>query len=373
MNADAALDAARVAFDASIGQASADATRAPEWRDLAQTLAAPHGRGAAMWSASERVLQTVVGRAELTGQALVGEARRLQFLTLSDAHALVALQGWVDGLRDAAEAVVDAPPTDVERAVAREAWMALEHAANRPHAAPPASAPLASAPLASAPSAYAPPASTSRATSAPPAWAADSALPGGLQGAAAWEAATPSRKKWYATPGFLVGMLALLLAVGAGGWMLRASRREQDFAEGVAAYERGARAEARGSFERAIAQRPDDARPLIFLGRIAREDGDVASARRLLDAAVRLDPNSGAAQRELAAALLADGQPELARRFYVRAIELDPSDRLAQGFLACALYRLGRVEESRRWSERAGSGSWTSCVTAPMPPPPGVP
>ena len=162
----------------------------------------------------------------------------------------------------------------------------------------------------------------------------------------------------------------LLLVASAGTWYALAGRRGNDYREGLEAYERGAREVARMSFARAAQQDANDARPLVFLGRMAREENDLPRSRRFLEAAVRIDPNNSTALRELASALLADGQPEIARRFYVRALEITPSDRLAQGFLGCTLFRLGRYEEAQRWVQRAGPGEWTSCVSAPMPPPP---
>ena len=167
-----------------------------------------------------------------------------------------------------------------------------------------------------------------------------------------------------------------MLVAGAGGWLLWQWNAGREYDAGVSAYERGAREVARTSFARFAQDHADDARPLVYLGRIAREDRDLARARRFLEAAVRLDPSNAAAQRELAAALLADGQPELARRFYVRAIELNPADRLSQGFLACALHRLGRFDEAKRWADRAGPGEWIPCLSAPVllaPPAPAIP
>lgn len=311
-----------------------------------------------MWAAAERVLQTVVGRAELTGQALVGEARRRQLLTLGDAHAMVALQSWVDGLQDAdkVEPHTSVPPNETERSVAREAWLALEHAVEHPLAPPPAVA----APLQAAVDR-----TLAAPHSAPSAETLSSARASG--GATAWDAAgAVSLRPWYATRVFLVGVVVLLIMGAAGTWMLLVGQRDRDFDDGVAAFERGARDAARVAFTRAAQDRPDDARPLLYLGRIAREDQDLARARQLLEVAVRLDPQNALVQRELAAALLADGQPELARRFYVRAVELDPTDFLAQGFLACALHRLGRFDEAARWASRAGRGAWTPCLTAPV-------
>lgn len=343
MSARAALDAARTEFEPSLGRPPIEATTTPEWREHRAGLESPHARGRAMWNATEQVLHVVVGRAALTGQALVGEARRRQFLTLGDAHALMALQGWMDRLREVVDA--DAPPGDHERMIAREAWTALEHAVDVPMAAPsqPSVADSFAVPVANV------------AAVVPP-----------VGGADAWDAAgvRPARP-WYATTAFVFGVLMVVVIGSAVAWLFLAGRGRRDFDEGLAAYARGAREVARTAFAKAAQDHPDDARPLVYLGRLAREENDLVRARRFLDAAVRIDPANALAQRELAAALLADGQPELARRFYVRALELDPSDRLAQGFLGCALYRLGRLDEAGRWAARAGSGEWTACMTAP--------
>jgi tetratricopeptide (TPR) repeat protein len=164
-----------------------------------------------------------------------------------------------------------------------------------------------------------------------------------------------------------VGVLVLALAGAASWWFLR-GRNEQLYADGVAAYTRGAREVARAAFVELAQRTPDDARPLVYLGRMSREDADNARAKRFLTTAVRVAPTSAVAQRELGSVMLADGQPELARRFYVHALELDPTDRTAQGFLGCALARLQRMDEAQRWLARAGAGEWQRCVAPPPMP-----
>lgn len=325
----AALDAARVVFGT------------PE--------AATAG---ALWHAAQHVLQQVIGRPELTGQALVGEVRRLGHLTLSDTHALVALATWADRTDGVAT-------NESERLIVREAWMALDHAADGAPSDHGSSnhAPSASARALPPSGAIAAPRSGSGATSipaAPPVASADA------------QAVGRSRRR------LLVGMGAVLLSAGgvavAAWWY--GGRADRALTQGIAAYQRGARETARVAFAQAAQFDPDDARPLVYLGRLTREDGDLPRARRLLTSAVRLAPGSSLAARELASLMLADGQPELARRFYVRAIELDPTDRTAQGFLGCALHRLQRYDEARRWVERAGPGDWQRCVpSTPMMPP----
>jgi tetratricopeptide (TPR) repeat protein len=155
-------------------------------------------------------------------------------------------------------------------------------------------------------------------------------------------------------------------ALSAIGWWVLSQRSDRAYREGVAAYGRGARDVARTAFAQAAQQHPDEAGPLVFLGRMSREEGDLPRARRFLTTAVRRAPNSALATRELASVMLADGQPEIARRFYVRALSLAPTDRVAQGFLGCALFRLNRLDEARRWTSRAGPGDWSRCV-APTP------
>jgi len=282
----------------------------------------------AVWASAQRVLRAVTARPELSGQMLVGEARRMGALTLSDAHALVALVTWADGS--------DGPAaSESEQALLREAWIALEHAVDMDRPMPTATPPQ--------PAVNAVPAIKPEAREVPD---------------------TVRR----APAGAIVGLLVTLIVIAAGAWWLWSQRADRAYRAGVAAYGRGAREVARTAFTRAAQQHPTDAGPLVFLGRMSREDGDLPRARRLLTTAVRLAPNSALATRELASVMLADGQPEMARRFYVRALQRDPTDRVAQGFLGCALFRLRRFEEARRWTDRAGPGDWSGCVASASPP-----
>lgn len=314
----------------------------------------------ALWSAAQQVLQLVLGRPELTRQALVGEVRRHGLISLSDAHALVGLSDWADRSADAAT-------NEAERTLVREAWMALDHAVPESPAA----------------ASFAPPSAGASGAAVPPFAPRPSAPPLPPPASTPLKADMPvaptrasHRLRLYAG----LGGLALLVALMAGGaWWYANGRAGRRVEAGIDAYVRGARETARVAFVEAAKADPTDARPLIYLGRISREEGDLARARRLLTNAVRVAPSSSVAARELAAVMLADGQPEIARRFYVRAIELDPNDRTAQGFLGCALVRLQRLDEARRWTERAGAGDWQRCVPlmpmpgAPMAPPGSVP
>lgn len=317
-----------------------------------------------VWASAQRVLRAVTQRPELSGQALIGEARRLGALTLTDAHALIALLAWADASTGAAE-------SDAHRKVLHEAAGALEHAvhvsaaldANPPsrilsvpdqaHVSATVSATV-SAPV-SAPVSASPFSGPDRpASTTPPA-------------ADGYVIVVPASRWGWIAPVRVVGALVGTVVIGAGVWYMLQQRAVRAYQDGVAAYQRGATAAARAAFVRAARQQPNDARPLVFLGRMSRDDGDLQRARRLLTTAVRVAPTSGLATRELASVMLADGQPEVARRFYVRALQLDPEDRVAQGFLGCALFRLNRTDEARRWTDRAGPGDWSACVAAQPP------
>jgi hypothetical protein len=325
-------------------RAALDAARRVFSPDAMATSTAP-----VLWGAAQVVLQRVVGRPELTGQALVGEARRLGVLTISDAHALVGLSSWADRS--------DAPATtESERILLREAWMALEHAApdSAPDFAPP--------PQATSHTAY----TASRAASPPPPPPPASMPP--LMAEPSSRDAGSTRRPAMRPLAWLAVAVVVLAAAGAGGWWWQ-GRADRAFVAASAAYRNGNTVLARTAMADMARQFPDDARPLVYLGRLSRDDGDLPRARRFLTTAVELAPNSAIASRELASLMLTEGQPEIARRFYVRALQIDPADRVAQGFLACALHRLQRFDEARRWYERAGPGEWQGCLaTPPLPP-----
>lgn len=295
----------------------------------------------AVWAGAQQVLRAVTARPELSGQALIGEARRMGALTLTDAHALVALVTWADASDRPAE-------SESERTLLREAWLALEHAVSMNRAA------VSDAPLR-------PTVNDMPAIDASP-------LDREPRVREPYTATVPDAPASRRVPaGLIIGVLVTIILVAAGAWWWLSQRADRAYQDGVAAYGRGAREVARTAFAQAAQKNPNDAGPLVFLGRMSREEGDLPRARRFLTTAVRIAPNSALANRELASVMLADGQPEIARRFYVRALQLDPTDRVAQGFLGCALLRLNRFDEARRWTDRAGPGDWSRCV-APMPP-----
>ena len=369
-----AFDAARMALGAmgaaaesptgpSAVSVSAGATTASAGSD---TLA-QHDRAVRGWSAAERLLQLITAREDLFGQQVIAEARRQQRLSLNDAHALAALYSWADRPRAPSSGSTHGN-MEAERSIASDALIALKSAAgnsgntsggdfSRPAPVQGASAYIESVAALGTPASgdsFVEGDSLPRADQA-------SAPPGTV--------AAMRESRWNFDSRVVIGGIALLLvaALAIVAWIsLSRSGSELLYADAVAAYQRGEYAPARVAFAQMAQENPDDIRPLIFLGRIAREEHDLARSKRFLEAAVQRDPQSGLAQRELAGSLLADGQAELARRFYVRAVELDPADRSAQGFLGCALHRLERYDEARRWFDRAGPGDWMQCIT-PVP------
>jgi len=297
-----------------------------------------------VWASAQHVLRAITTRPELSGQAVIGEARRMGALTLTDAHALVALLTWADASDRPAE-------SESERTLLREAWAALDHAVQMNRST------VSGAPL--RPTVHNMPAIAAPAIGAPTS-GVDPRAPREPLGDTVSDTPTSRRLP----TGLIIGVVVTVMVIAAGAWWMLSQRSGRAYRDGVAAYGRGAREVARTAFARAAQQHPDDAGPLVFLGRMSREEGDLPRARRFLTTAVRVAPTSALATRELASVMLADGQPEIARRFYVRALQLDPTDRMAQGFLGCALFRLSRFDEARRWTDRAGPGDWSRCVAA---------
>jgi tetratricopeptide (TPR) repeat protein len=155
----------------------------------------------------------------------------------------------------------------------------------------------------------------------------------------------------------------LIVAVASRG-ALRSARASRSLREGIAAYRDGRRDIARDQLLEAARLAPNDPMPHVYLSRVAREGNELSSASNEAVQAVRIASNNGAALRELATTLFATQNYNGARAFYARAIAADTADHTAQGYLGCTLIQLGRVEEGLRWIRRAGSGTWSTCVSA---------
>ena len=313
----AALDAARPLV------ARLDASRDPE--DLAADMIEA-------WNMVETALRSLVGGSALHGQALIRELRQRELVSLDAAHGLLEFQAARDRVQR-----TQYRPTTADVAAAREGFRGIER--------------MLVGPLDTA----APVAPGSVASPGAPIYADEPSTvpPIGRTGARG-----PLRV-------LALALLVVAAIAGALWWFL--ANREDAVERGAALYAERRFEAAKGEFTRAAREDPELALPHVYLGRIAREEGDYMTANRELTTAVRLEPNSALAQREMAALLLATGNPELARRFYVRAVQLDPNDRTAQGYLGCSLIRLGRLQEGQRFLARAGAGPWNNCAPAAQP------
>jgi tetratricopeptide (TPR) repeat protein len=302
-----------------------------------------------LWSSVETALRSLTGGSMLSGQQLVRQLRQRELISLDQAHSLLELLAVRDRVQH-----TDYHPTAGDIGVAREAYASLSDELTAPASAPGGAQPPAPQPV------------------TPPAQGIDYMPPPD----------TGQRRG----PGLIITLMVLALLAAAGALYYYSTTRPGGRAElerGIQAYNAGRREEARAYLERVVRADSTLAIPHIYLGRIAREEGDLPTAGRELRTAVQLDPQNALAQRELGALFLSRGQqfanqqrPDLARadydaarRSYIRAIQLDPTDRAAQGYLGCALVRLGRTQEGVTWLNRAGHGSWSACAPQQQPTP----
>jgi Flp pilus assembly protein TadD len=170
----------------------------------------------------------------------------------------------------------------------------------------------------------------------------------------------------------LIGAAVILVFIVGIWFAFRGGSSSDGMTAGIDAMKNGQRERARGEFAKAVKDDPNAPTPHVFLARISRDEGDLASARAQLDTALRLDPRNQIALREMGLVLFAGKQYDLARRFFVRAVQANPQDRASQGYLGCALTRLGRAQEGTNFINKAGTGSWQSClqpVSSTAPPP----
>lgn len=305
------------------------------------------------WQAAETALRALIGSASLSAQPLIREVRQRELLTLDQAHALVEFSAAHERAQR-----TDYRPTNNDIGAARTGYQQLEAALRQERSASP------------------PPAAMSSASASVPAPAAVDPTP------------FPVARRRRGFPLIaLIGLLVVLGGIGGGIYYFTAGGSSSALQDGVAAFTAGNRVAARNAFAEAIRKDPKDADPHIYLGRLARDEGDANTAVRELQTAIQLEPDNATAQREMGAHLLAQSTAQLnsgnlpgalqtlnlARNFYVRAVQLNPADKSALGYLGCVLMRLGRVQEANNFMQRAGPGGWTSCQPLPtLAPAPGA-
>ena len=289
------------------------------------------------WGATEGALRALLGGSTLAGQALIAEVGRRGLLSLAQANALAGFLG----ARDRASRP-EYRPTGTDISAARDGFAQLDTGMERALATPE-----------TPPAGIAPDAAYARNP--------------GLANTTVGDAYTPppAARRFPLIP--VIAGVALLAAAGIGAWYYTSTAGDRAMNEARTLYRAGRLGEARVKFEDAARRDPRAAVPHVYLGRIAREQGDLDIAVRELQTAVTLEPGNALALREMGQHLFATGNYELASKFYERAIRANPSDRAAQGYFACTLMRLGRTQAAQTFFNRAGNGEWTRCMTAAPP------
>jgi tetratricopeptide (TPR) repeat protein len=283
------------------------------------------------WTHAERALQLMAGTTALTGQDLLRELRQRELLTLGQAHAMVDFGAVAERCRTPHYTPASG---DIDRA--RAAFDDLRDMVDGKGAsrATPAATPTVATEAETLPH-------------VPPTFAS-------------------SRPNVLGRT--MIGVAALAVFGAVGWWMWTLQQEPSDVRRGRAAYAAGDRLTAKNAFMAASGRYPALAEPLIYLGRMAREEGDLRTATENLRRAVALEPGNYLGHRELAGVLLASGRADLARTFYERAIRLNAEDRTSLGYMGCTLVRLGRPDVAQRFFARAGNGPWGACAAPPPVP-----
>lgn len=312
-----------------------------------------------LWGVAETAMRAMLGGSSLAGQALVRELRQRGVLNLEQANTIASF--W--DARSRADDVAYKPTlTDV--GFARAGYNELTRIANEPQAATPNPADSQ-------------PASTFAPGGAP------TGVPGGASGSSApplrttgFSVDAPATEPAYAAPHgrrvsrpMMIGagvIVLIIIAAATAYFMLGSgSKFDDEMTNAISLMSTGRTEAARAAFGAIAHEYPDRAEPHVFLSRLARSDtpSDMNTARQELITAIRLNPAYGPAQREMGIFQLADHNPSLARNFLIRAAQLNPADSAAVGYLGCAMMGLNRVAEAQKFFARAGTGTWSSCVT----------
>ena len=286
-----------------------------------------------IWNAVEVALRALLGGSALGGQPLVQELRQRNMISIDQAHALLDFLAARDRVKR-----TEYRPTSADVTATRDAYNKLEQGLRTDAAAAGAGA-------------------TAVQGEAPRA--------AGVAGAAPTPVPPPRRSRIPWLP--LVALLLVLGAAGAAWYFFEGGGPSAAMRRGIEAYRGGRLAQARIELQDAAAARPDDPLPHIWLGRVARDQGDYATAGREITRAVQLDPRNYQAHREMGSYFLTLRNYDAARRSFVRALEIQPRDRTSLGYLGCSLIRMNRFEEGQRFLTRAGQGPWMAC--APQAPP----
>ena len=230
------------------------------------------------WNGTEIALRSLLGGSALSGQPLIRELRQREMLSLGQTHALMEFLA----ARERAGRT-EYRPSAADVAAARHGFQELEGALVGP-------------------------------------------VTGEVNAASAYVAAPPVDTTTVVVgehrgrgPMIGIGLLVLALLAFAGwfAWSSMAGRDDASItAEGAALLRDGQRGSARRAFEDAAREHPRAAGPHIYLGRMAREEGDFTGAYEHLRRAVELDESNYLALREMGSLQFARGDFAGASRFY---------------------------------------------------------
>jgi len=111
-------------------------------------------------------------------------------------------------------------------------------------------------------------------------------------------------------------------------------------------HQAGRIAEARGIYEKILAENPNDAQALRLLGMIARQEGRLDDALRLIGRSIEIDPSRPEAHHNLGDVLRSMGRLAESIAAYEQAVRLQPDWAEAHGALGNALSEQGFLEQA---------------------------
>jgi tetratricopeptide (TPR) repeat protein len=156
-------------------------------------------------------------------------------------------------------------------------------------------------------------------------------------------------KRAWGSSFLAVGLACGLAASPAFG----SAESELAFHRGVVAYGDGKLAEARRSFERVLAEDPEDREALRYLALILKAEGEPGRALEIQDRALALDPQDRELVFDRGATLLELGRNTEARAVLEQVLAEDPDHARARFYAGVAAYRTGDASAARANLERA--------------------
>jgi tetratricopeptide (TPR) repeat protein len=128
---------------------------------------------------------------------------------------------------------------------------------------------------------------------------------------------------------------------------------ELAFHRGVVAFGDERYVDARLAFEKVLAEDPEDAAAIQYLGLIAQEQGDPDGAVAHFERALALDPDNTDLRLDLGSALLEAGRTDEARAAIDQVLAARPDDARANLFAGIAAYRAAEYEKAITSLDRA--------------------